>query len=89
MVTWLSEISVFTEDNVMHNKSRGASITSLTMATANPLIAPSPLRDVINPQFYQNNFPAEVYVKNELGIKLDKGKFYSLPPNTDGLSFLH
>ncbi|KAF8237759.1 hypothetical protein L208DRAFT_1388677 [Tricholoma matsutake] len=42
------------------------------MATANPLIAPSPLRDVINPQFYQNNFPAEVYVKNELGIKLDK-----------------
>ena len=44
------------------------------MTTANPLVGPSPLRDVINPQFYQNNFPAEVYIKTELGIKLDKGK---------------
>jgi hypothetical protein len=57
------------------------------MATTNPLIAPSPLRDVINPQFYQNNFPAEVYIKTELGIKLDKGKFYSLAPNTGGSTF--
>jgi len=48
---------------------------------ANPLLAPSPLRDVINPQFYQNNFPAEVYIKTELGIKLDKGLFYSLTVN--------
>lgn len=48
------------------------------MTTANPLLAPSPLRDVINPQFYQNNFPAEAYIKTDLGIKLDKGKFYML-----------
>jgi hypothetical protein len=61
--------------------------SSHTMATANPLIAPSPLRDVINPQFYQNNFPAEVYIKTELGIKLDKGKSYSPAPNTESSSF--
>jgi hypothetical protein len=66
------------------HKSRGASITNsmageqrspFSPMTANPLIAPSPLKDIINPQFYQNNFPAEVYIKSELGIKLDKGKF--------------
>ncbi|TFK30534.1 hypothetical protein FA15DRAFT_662505 [Coprinopsis marcescibilis] len=39
---------------------------------ANPLIGPSALRDVINPQFHQNNFPAELYAKSDLGIKLDK-----------------
>jgi cleavage and polyadenylation specificity factor subunit 4 len=44
------------------------------MTTANLLVGPSPLRDVIDPQFYQNNFPAEVYIKTELGVKLDKGK---------------
>jgi cleavage and polyadenylation specificity factor subunit 4 len=43
------------------------------MAMANPLVGPSPLRDVIHPQFHQNNFPAERYIKTELGIKLDKG----------------
>ena len=43
------------------------------MAVANPLVGPSPLRDVINPQFHQNNFPAEAFIKNELGVKLDKG----------------
>jgi hypothetical protein len=39
----------------------------------NPLAGPSALRDLINPQFHQNNFPEELYVKNELGIRLDKG----------------
>lgn len=33
------------------------------------------LKDIINPQFHQNNFPAELYVKSQLGIKLDKGQF--------------
>jgi hypothetical protein len=43
------------------------------MAVANPLAGPSALRDVIYPQFHQNNFPAESYIKTELGVKLDKG----------------
>lgn len=43
------------------------------MAVANPLAGPSALRDVIHPQFHQNNFPAENYIKTELGVKLDKG----------------
>ncbi|KAH8825159.1 hypothetical protein DL96DRAFT_1612122 [Flagelloscypha sp. PMI_526] len=30
------------------------------------------LRDIINPQFHQNNFKEEIYIKNGLGIKLDK-----------------
>ncbi|KAF8974016.1 hypothetical protein BDZ97DRAFT_1647887 [Flammula alnicola] len=42
------------------------------MTTNNPLAGPSALRDVINPQFHQNNFPAEVHIKTELGLKLDK-----------------
>jgi cleavage and polyadenylation specificity factor subunit 4 len=41
--------------------------------TTNPLAAPSALKDVINPQFHQNNFPAEFFAKSELGLKLDKG----------------
>jgi cleavage and polyadenylation specificity factor subunit 4 len=39
----------------------------------NPLVGPSALRDIVNPQFHQNNFPEELYIKNELGIRLDKG----------------
>jgi cleavage and polyadenylation specificity factor subunit 4 len=39
----------------------------------NPLVGPSALRDLVNPQFHQNNFPEEVYIKNELNIRLDKG----------------
>ena len=39
----------------------------------NPLVGPSALRDLINPQFHQNNFPEELYIKSELGIRLDKG----------------
>ncbi|KAJ2920319.1 hypothetical protein MD484_g34, partial [Candolleomyces efflorescens] len=41
------------------------------MAT-NPLAAPSPLKDVIHPQFHQNTFPAEFFAKTNLGLKLDK-----------------
>ncbi|KAJ7631005.1 hypothetical protein FB45DRAFT_917190 [Roridomyces roridus] len=41
------------------------------MATS-PLVAPSSLRDAVHPQFHQNNFPAEIYIKTDLGIKLDK-----------------
>lgn len=45
------------------------------MATtaANPLAGPSALRDIIRPQFHQNTFQEENWVKSELGIKLDKG----------------
>jgi hypothetical protein len=31
------------------------------------------LRDVVHPQFHQNNFSVEKFIKNELGLKLDKG----------------
>lgn len=44
----------------------------------NPLVGPSALRDIINPQFHQNNFPEEVYIKNELGVRLDKGTVMTL-----------
>lgn len=43
------------------------------MTTANPLAGPSVLKDIVNPQFHQNSFPAESYIKVDLGIKLDKG----------------
>lgn len=33
----------------------------------------APLQDIISPKFHQNNFAEEAYVKNDLGIKLDKG----------------
>ncbi|KAG6875152.1 hypothetical protein C0992_004963, partial [Termitomyces sp. T32_za158] len=42
--------------------------------TTNPLVGPSPLKDIIHPQFYQNNFSIEHYIKSELTVKLDKGK---------------
>ena len=38
-----------------------------------PLTGPSPLRDIVRPQFHQNNFVQELFIKNELGLKLDKG----------------
>jgi cleavage and polyadenylation specificity factor subunit 4 len=41
---------------------------------ANVLAGPSSLKDLVKPEFHQFNFPAEKYIKNELGIKLDKGK---------------
>jgi cleavage and polyadenylation specificity factor subunit 4 len=46
------------------------------MSSTNPLVGPSALRDVINPQFHQNNFPAESYSKIDLGLKLDKGMHF-------------
>lgn len=45
------------------------------MAIANPLVGPSYLRDILDPQFHQNNSNVETYVKTELGIKLDKGQY--------------
>jgi hypothetical protein len=45
-----------------------------------PLVGPSALRDIVNPQFHQNNFPEELYIKTELGIRLDKGN--SFHPST-------
>jgi cleavage and polyadenylation specificity factor subunit 4 len=45
--------------------------------TTNPLAGPSALSDIVHPQFHQNNFPEELYIKNELGLKLDKGSFLS------------
>jgi len=41
---------------------------------SNPLAGPSPLKDLIQPQFHQNNFSEELYIKNELGLKIDKGE---------------
>ncbi|KAJ6610074.1 hypothetical protein B0H10DRAFT_1812300 [Mycena sp. CBHHK59/15] len=43
----------------------------MTVAATNPLVGPSSLRDIVHPQFHQNNFPAELHVK-QLGIKLDR-----------------
>ena len=45
------------------------------MSLADPLAGPSTLRDVILPQFHQVNLAIEPYIKNELGIKLDKGNY--------------
>ena len=42
------------------------------VASANPLVAPSPLRDIVKPQFHQLNLKVEEYLKHERGIKLDK-----------------
>lgn len=47
----------------------------------NPLTGPSPLRDIVRPQFHQNNFAQELFVKNELGLKLDKGMQLRLKPS--------
>ena len=48
-------------------------VGAMASTTANPLAGPSALRDLIRPQFHQNNFAEESWVKTELGIKLDKG----------------
>ncbi len=39
----------------------------------------APLQDIISPKFHQNNFVEEAFVKNELGIKLDKGALPTVP----------
>ena len=59
-----------------HSRSRSSATYSSTMALnvqSDPLTGPSPLRDVVRPQFHQNNFIQELFIKNELGLKLDKG----------------
>ena len=43
------------------------------MSVSDPLAGPSPLRDIVAPQFHQNNFVVEDFIKTNLGIKLDKG----------------
>ena len=48
----------------------------------------APLQDIISPKFHQNNFVEEVYVKNDLGIKLDKGT-HGLTSVVDGLTPPH
>ena len=47
-----------------------------TTTLQNPLAVPSTLRDIIRPQFHQTNFVEESHIKNELGIKLDKGTYH-------------
>ncbi|KAI5836100.1 hypothetical protein K523DRAFT_289996 [Schizophyllum commune Tattone D] len=42
------------------------------MSVADPLAGPSPLRDIVAPQFHQNNFVVEDFIKTNLGVKLDK-----------------
>lgn len=42
-------------------------------AMQDPLAGPSSLRDIVRPQFHQVNLSAESFVKDKLGVKLDKG----------------
>ena len=58
------------------------------MTTINPLAGPSALRDVINPQFHQNTFPAETHIKVDLGLKLDKGQIH-FPHNQSFYQLTH
>ena len=44
-----------------------STMTTTTLTTS--------LQDIISPKFHQNNFAEELFVKNELGIKLDKGLY--------------
>ena len=55
---------------------RPSSIYAMTTAVSDPLAGPSALRDIIRPQFHQNNFIEESFIKNELGVKLDKGQYW-------------
>lgn len=50
----------------------------MTVATTNPLTVPGPLQDIVKPHFHQVLLPAELFIKNDLGLKLDKGTFFSL-----------
>ena len=51
----------------------------MTIPATNPLTIPGPLQDIIKPRFHQVLLPAESFIKNELGLKLDKGIFSSTP----------
>lgn len=61
----------------------------MAAAMANPLAGPSHLRDIIRPQFHQNNFVEESFIKNELGLKLDKGMHTSLENAVRRSELLH
>jgi cleavage and polyadenylation specificity factor subunit 4 len=50
----------------------------MTIPATSPLTVPGPLQDIIKPRFHQVLLPAEVFIKNELGLKLDKGAFSSV-----------
>lgn len=73
-----SAVHTTTSDSSVQRVADGMSLTS---TVTNPLAGPSALRDLIRPQFHQNNFAEELYVKNELGIKLDKGQIPSSSPD--------
>lgn len=55
---------------------------------AEVLAGPSTLRDIIRPQFHQLLIPEENIIKNDLGIKLDKGMHYRSKPQTKRLTQL-
>lgn len=52
--------------NILHT-NRAVTMTTTTLTTT--------LQDIISPKFHQNNFLEEQHVKNDLGIKLDKGMY--------------
>lgn len=47
------------------------------MAATSFLITPGPLQDILRPHLHQISLPAELYIKNELNLKLDKGMVFS------------
>ena len=53
-------------------------LSAIIMSVADPLAGPSPLRDIVAPQFHQNNFVVEDFIKTNLGVKLDKGAWRSV-----------
>ena len=53
------------------HSNRADTMTTTTLSTG--------LQDIISPKFHQNNFEEELYIKNDLGIKLDKGLLLTPP----------
>ena len=49
------------------------------MTMQDPLAGASPLKDIVRPQFHQVNLRAENFIKNTIGLKLDKGEFVGHP----------
>lgn len=43
--------------------------------SSDPLVQNPTLSDVVHPDFHQVNSTVEIYIKNQLGLKLDTGKF--------------
>lgn len=77
---WVTEGSGADIERVS-SASHSSPVTYSSTMTSDPLTGPSPLRDIIRPQFHQNNFVQELFIKNELGLKLDKGAQWRLPPS--------